>query len=78
MDQHAVVEVVADAAGEGEAFAIAAEAQQVLGGMIVLHADDFLVDDRALVEVGGDVMAGGADEFHSAVVCAVIRVGADE
>ena len=37
-----------------------------------------LLDDRALVQVGGGIVGGGADELHAAVVGLPIRVGADE
>ena len=46
--------------------------------MEVLHAFDGLLDDRAGVEVGGDVVAGGTDEFHAAFVRLAVRVRADE
>ena len=35
------------------------------------NANDVLFDDRAVVEVFGGVMAGGADEFHAASIFAV-------
>ena len=37
-----------------------------------------LLDDRALVEVGGRVVRGRADELDAAVVGLAVRVGADE
>ena len=44
----------------------------------MLHADDFLIDDGAGVEVGGDIVAGGADELHAALVGALVGIRADE
>ncbi len=70
--------MVAHAAGEREALAVAPEPQQILGRMEVLRANDLLLDDRPFIKVGGDVMAGGADELDAAVVGAAVGVGADE
>jgi len=78
IDEGAVVDVVADAAGEGGAFAVSAEAGEVCGGVEVLYAFDFLVDDGSGVEVGGDVVAGCADEFDAALVGLLVGVCADE
>jgi len=78
VDEDAVVEVVADAAGQGHALAIASETEQVVGGMEMLHANDLLVDDGALVEDAGDVMAGGADELDASIIGAAVGICADE
>jgi hypothetical protein len=40
--------------------------------MAVRGADHVLLDDRALVEVGGRVVGGGADQLHAALVGLVI------
>ena len=42
------------------------------------HALDFLLDDGAGVEICGDVVAGGSDEFHAALVGLLVGVRADE
>ncbi len=78
VDDGAVVDVVADAAGEGGALAVAAEAGEVVGGVEVGDALDFLLDDGAGIEIRGDVVAGGADEFHAALVGLAVGVRADE
>ena len=50
VDEGAVVDVVADALGEGDAFALAAE----VGGRVEMgDALDFLLDDGAGVGIGG-------------------------
>jgi hypothetical protein len=44
----------------------------------VIDADHVLLDDRALVELAGDVVAGGADQLDAAGVGLVVGLGADE
>lgn len=46
--------------------------------MEVLDAFNFLFDDGACIEVGSDVVAGGANEFDSAFVGLAVWVGSDE
>ncbi len=74
----AVVDVVADAFREGGAFAVAAEAGEVVWGVEMGDAFYFLLDDGAGIQVCGDVVAGGADEFHAALVGLAVGVRADE
>ena len=78
VDDGAVVDVEADAFGDGGAFAVAAEADEVGGGVVVVDAFDFLFDDGAGVEVRGDIVAGGADEFDAAFVGLAVGVCAGE
>ena len=40
--------------------------------------DHVLLDDGAIVENFGDVMAGGADEFHTAFESLMMRFAADK
>lgn len=49
VDDGAVVDVVADAAGDGVSFGVTAEAHEVLGSVEVLDAFDFLLDDGSCV-----------------------------
>jgi len=44
----------------------------------VADALDVLLDDRALVEVAGDIVGGGADQLHTARMGLVIGLGALE
>ena len=76
MDEGAVVNVIPDAPCQGEPLAIAPKPQQIVGRMKMLHSHDFLIDDRSLVEIGSDVMAGGADKFHAPVIRAPIGIRA--
>ena len=39
------------------------------------HADDILFDDRAFIEVGGDVVSRGTDDFNTAIMSRVIGLG---
>ena len=63
-----VVDVEADALGDGDPLAVAAESDEVGRGVEMLHALDLLFDDRPGVEIGGDVVAGGTNEFDAARV----------
>ena len=49
-------------------------------GDLVAVADPghVLVDDRARVELLGDVMRGGSDQLHAALVGVAVGIGADE
>jgi hypothetical protein len=46
--------------------------------MRVIDPLDVLLDDRAFVEVGGDVVRGGADQLHATRMGLVVRLGALE
>jgi hypothetical protein len=50
MHEDAVFNMVADAASESESLAVASEANQVLGVVVVFHARDLLFDDGAGVQ----------------------------
>ncbi|MCY1242428.1 hypothetical protein D9M72_553880 [compost metagenome] len=41
----------------------------------MVHAEHFLLDDWTLVQVCRDVMRGGSDELHAAVIGLVVRLG---
>ena len=55
-----------------------AEAHQRGDVVAVGDAHDVLLDDRAFVELLGDVVRGRADELHAALVRLHVRVGAGE
>jgi hypothetical protein len=57
---------------------VGAEADQVGGGVPVVHADNVLLDDRALIQVLGDVVSGGADQLDATILRLLERAGADE
>ena len=58
--QHAVLGVPAHRAGEGNPLGVPANRREVLRAAGVIHPGDFLLDDRALVKVRGDVVRGRA------------------
>ena len=74
----AVLAVPPDGPGEGQAFGVPADGRQASADEGVVDPDDLLLDDRTLVEVGGHVVRGGADQLDPAVVGLVVRLGALE
>ena len=78
VDDRPVVHVEANPLGQRDPLAMAAEAHEVVGRVKMLHAVDFLFDDRARIEVGRDVVAGRTDQFHATLVCLFVGIRADE
>src|SRR5262245_40225910 len=78
VDQDPVLQVPAEAARQDDLLDVAALAHEVRDGVVVADPDDVLLDDRAGVQLGGDVVAGGPDELDAAAVGLVVRAGADE
>lgn len=76
--QHAVFEVVAQAAREYGFFDVFAVTHHGFDRVGVVDADHVLLDDRPLVELAGDVVAGRADQFDAALVRLMVGFGADE
>ena len=70
--------MIADSFGEGDSFALAAEAGEIGGGVEMVHAFDFLFDNGSGVEFRGYVVAGCADDFYAALVCLLVWFCADE
>ena len=64
----------ADGLGEDAAFHVLAERHHVRRGVGMGDASDVLLDDRTLVQVGGHVVRGRADQLDAAIVG--LRVGA--
>ena len=76
--QDLVPDVAEDGAGEDDFFEVFAEADEVFHRLAMGDANDVLFDDRAFVEIGSDVVAGGSDDFHTAPVGGMIRPGTGE
>src|SRR4051794_38440411 len=72
VEDDAVIEVVADRTRQHAALDVAALADEILRRVAMADALDVLVDDRTLVEVARDVMGGGADQLHAALMSLVI------
>src|ERR1700730_8159025 len=68
VEDHAVLEVMAHRARQHAAFDVAPLARKIFRRIAMADALDVLVDDRALVEVSGDVMRGGADQLDAALM----------
>ena len=66
--QQAMVQVPIDGAGENDFFEISPEADESVHALPMRDPDDVLFDDGALVELFGDVVGGGTDDFDAAVV----------
>src|SRR5690606_32596530 len=76
--EDAVLGPGAHGSGEHEALGVLTELDELLGGVGVAHPCHLLLDDRALVEVGGHEVRRGADELDAAGVCLVVRPSALE
>ena len=61
MQKHAVLHMVADSAGQYEVFQIAAQALEFARWVGVGYPGGFLVDDRAFIQLRGDIVCGRAD-----------------
>src|SRR5262245_30776623 len=63
--EHAALRVPLDGAIQHHALEICTDRHELLGRHRVIHARDLLLDDRTFVEIGRDVVRGGADQFHT-------------
>jgi len=78
VEQDAVVDVPSDGPGEDDFFEVASLLDEVFDRIPVGDADDVLLDDGAVVEYLGNVVAGGTDEFDAALERLVIGFGTHE
>ena len=78
VQQHPGLRVPAHRPGEHRRLDVAAGGDELLGGVGVVDAGDVLLDDRALVEVAGDVVGGGADQLDAALEGRVVGARALE
>src|SRR2546423_11916498 len=76
--QDPVFNVPAHSAREYDFFEIAALLNEVLDRIAMRNAHHILLDDGAIIEYFGHVMAGGANQFHSAREGLVIWLRAHE
>jgi hypothetical protein len=70
--------VPADGAGEYDFLEVAAFADEVFDRVAVGDADHVLLDDGAVVEDFGDVVAGCADQLYAALEGLMVGASADE
>src|SRR6476620_5149980 len=73
VEDHAVLQMIAYRACQHAALDVATLASEIVWRIAVADALDVLIDDRALIEIAGDVMRGGADQLDAALVRLVIR-----
>ena len=78
MDEHLVVQHLVHRAQQHHLLDIVPGLCQGVGIVAVVHLDDILLDDRALVEVVRHEVRRGADDLHAAGESLVIRLGAHE
>lgn len=78
IDEHPLLTPPLDGGGQNLALDITAFVDELLGGEVMIHSGDALLDNGALVEIGGDEMGGGTDDFDAAVVGLVVGLGAFE
>ena len=69
------LDVPTHGAGKDDFFEVAALTDEVLDSLLVGDADDVLLDDGAFVQFRRDVMAGGTDDFDTAVMGGVVGPG---
>ena len=58
--------MIAKSARKHGLFNVFAVAHQIVGFIRVIDAHDVLLDDRALIKLGGNEVAGGADQLDAA------------
>src|SRR5579863_3012404 len=68
IEDHAILQMMPHGARQHAAFDIAALAHEVVRRVAMADTLDVLIDDRTLVEIAGDVMRGGADQFDAALM----------
>src|SRR6202042_2828582 len=76
--QDAVLAVPADGAGQHGALDVGPATLQVGHGVGVGGPHHVLLDDRALVQILGDVVGGGPDQLHPAFAGPGVGAGPDE
>ena len=67
-----------DGFGEHRFFQILSLPDEVFHGILMGDPGDVLRNDRALIQVGGDVVAGCPDDLHAPVECRMVGPGALE
>lgn len=73
-----MLRVPLDRLGKRGTFDGATALDEILGSESMVDPLDALFNDRALIKVSCDVVGGGTDEFHTAIVGLMIRAGTFE
>jgi len=66
---------VLDSSSEHVALHVATGMGQLFGAHSVVDPNDVLLNDGALIQVTGDEMGGGTDDFHTTIVGLVVGLG---
>lgn len=75
VQDHTALCHVLDSRGEYIALHIAASMGQLLGAHAVVDPNNILFDDRAFIQVTGDEVGSGTNDFHTSVVGLVVGLG---
>src|SRR5690348_1274130 len=78
VEQNSILHMPANGPRQHDFLQVAAFADQVLDGIAVGNANHVLLDDRAIVEHFGDVVASSADQLYAAFERLMVGAGADE
>ena len=63
---------------EYDFFQISTFFNQIIHSILMCDPHHILLDDRACIEFGGDIVACGADKFHASLVSLMIRLRPDK
>src|SRR5437899_4795429 len=78
VQQNAVFDMPAHGPREHHLFQVTPFADEVVDGVAMGYSDHVLLDDGAIVEDFGDIVAGSANQLHAALECLMVRPGANE
>lgn len=76
--QDSVLQLPAHGAGEDHFFEVASFLEKVIEGIAMGDADNILLNNRAIIEYFGHIVAGGADELYPARERLMVGFGAYE
>ena len=78
VEQHAVLAVPLDGAGQHLTLGVAALGGEVFHRLAMVHAGYVLLNDRAFIQVCRHIVCCGANELHAPVMGLVVGLGAFE
>ena len=73
VQQYTMLRMIFDCFGEDDSFDISANVNQISDSASMSHPFDALFDDRAFVQLGGDIVGGSADELDAMFERLVVR-----
>lgn len=72
------LKVKPDGTGENDFFQVFSFSDEIFHGVFVGYFHDILLNDGTFIQIGGHIMAGGTDDFHSPLMRPVIGLGTCE